>query len=331
MNEWIERQVYTSQQLIEHARQALQGGNIAVAEESVVEALAIIDMALGEAPGNLDILRVKAKGNNELGFLFHRSERLDRALDLHNQTLELCNQMVESGEEFRANTAACHINISSVLVGLDRDDEARSHSEKAITISSSLIDDEEDLVQARNIAFGARHSLAVNDAKASNFDAALDHLEKGLKFITYLRENGAPGIDVQAAQTCQQISVLLFENDRFDDASDIGKSALDFSEKAYETIGEQTIPVYLTSQMNLISYYEKQGNYSGAEDSLWKSLDFIGDHPQILERGKAFYETCRNQADTRLEKGGLPREEVEEGLREINERITKIGGISEEE
>ncbi len=323
MNEWIEKQVYTSQQLIEHGRKALQAGNVPIAEDSAIEALAIIDMALAEEPDSLDIIRVRARANNELGFLYHRTERLDEALVLHEETLKLCNRMVEQGEEFRANMAACHINISSVLSGLEREEEARTHSEKAITISTDLIASEEDIVQAKNIAFGARHSVAISDAKAKNFDGALDHLNKGLQFISFLRENGAPGIDVQAAQTCQQISVLLFENDRFEDALEIGQSALDFSEKAYEKLGEQSIPVYLTSQMNLISYYEKMGKFSGAEDCLWKSLDFIGDHPQVLERGKAFYETCRNQADARLEKGGLPREEVEEGLLEVNQRISK--------
>lgn len=323
MNEWIEKQVYTSQQLIEHGRKALQSGNVGIAEDSAVEALAIMDMALAEAPDSVEVMRVRARANNELGFLYHRTERLPEALVLHQETLELCNGMIEKGEEFRANTAACHINISSVLSGLERHDEARTHSEKAITISSELISADEDIVQAKNIAFGARHAVAVTDAKAKNFDSSLDHLSKGLQFISFLRENGAPGIDVQAAQTCQQISVQLFENDRFEDALDVGEKALGFSEKAYEKLGEQSIPVYLTSQMNLISYYEKLAKFSEAEDCLWKSLDFIGDHPQILERGKVFYETCRNQADSRLEKGGLPREEVEEGLAEVNERISK--------
>ncbi len=324
MNEWIEKQVHTSQQLIEHGRQALQAGNVAIAEDSAVEALAIIDMALAEDPDSIDIIRVRARANNELGFLYHRTERLAEALVLHEQTLALCNEMLEKGEEFRANMAACHINLSSVLSGLDRHEEARTHSEKAITISSELIEADEDVIQAKNIAFGARNAIAVGDAKAKKFDTSLNHLQKGLKFIDFLRENGAPGIDVQAAQSCQQISVVLFENDRFEDALEVGQNALIFSEKAYEKLGEQSIPVYLTSQMNLISYYEKMGKFSGAEDCLWKSLDFIGNHPQILERGKAFYETCRNQADSRLEKGGLPRQEVEEGLVEVNERLATI-------
>lgn len=324
MNEWVEKQSYVAQQIIEMGRHALESGNIAGAEESIMEAIAIVDMASAEAPDSIEILKIKARANNELGFIFHRTERLDRALELHEETLKLCIKMTEEGEEFRVNTAACHINIASVLGGLEKSKIARTHSEKAIELANELIEAGQEVVQAKNIALGAYFNISVNDAKAKHFEEALHELNQGLEHIPFLREHEASGIDIQGAQACQQISVLLFESDHFDDALKVGERALNFSEKAYEKLGESSLPVYLTSQMNLISYYEKTTAYGDAEDCLWKAVDMIGNHPQILERGQAFYETCRNQADARLEAGGLPREEVNEGLIEVKERLASL-------
>jgi hypothetical protein len=149
-----------------------------------------------------------------------------------------------------------------------------------------------------------------------------------MDLLDTVAENNS-SLNARAAQGCQQLSVLLFNEERFDDALAWGRKAEALSEAAYQAIGEQALPIYVTSQINLISYYEKASQFADAEDCLFKALEVVGNNPQLLARGKAFYEQCRKQADNRLEAGNLPREEVEEGYAEILDRIEEIGGIEE--
>ena len=126
---------------------------------------------------------------------------------------------------------------------------------------------------------------------------------------------------VQAAQGCQQVSVVMFHNKSFQEALRWGKSAEVLSEEAHSIHGDAAITIYVTSQINLISYYEKSGEFAAAEDALWKAIDVVGPHEEIFKRGEAFYQTCRKQADARLAKVGLTRAEVEDGHNELKERI----------
>ena len=111
---------------------------------------------------------------------------------------------------------------------------------------------------------------------------------------------------------------------RFDDALKWGKAAESQSEKAYEAAGEQVLPVYVTSQINLISFFEAVGSFALAENALFKALDVVGEHPQILERGVAFYEELKKLTDDKLEEGDLPRDEVNDSYEEVLKRFEAV-------
>ncbi|QLG38498.1 MULTISPECIES: DUF6483 family protein [unclassified Paenibacillus] len=88
-----------------------------------------------------------------------------------------------------------------------------------------------------------------------------------------------------------------------------------------EGILEQTklyeLPARTEKQLAL--YREQQGRYDQAENSWYRLLQVDDNHP-IHYRGEvqAFYERLRQLEDEQLQQGGLPREEVEEGLAELN-------------
>ncbi|MDQ3460312.1 MAG: DUF6483 family protein, partial [Deinococcota bacterium] len=56
-----------------------------------------------------------------------------------------------------------------------------------------------------------------------------------------------------------------------------------------------------------------------AEDVLFSLLEAAPDE-LLLEQGRSFYRTLLSLDDDSLEAGGLPRDEVEEGLGELERR-----------
>lgn len=55
------------------------------------------------------------------------------------------------------------------------------------------------------------------------------------------------------------------------------------------------------------------GAFAGAEDLLFEALDRFEAGPELLQRGRAFYQDLRSRTDAALRRGGLPRDEIEEG------------------
>jgi hypothetical protein len=67
----------------------------------------------------------------------------------------------------------------------------------------------------------------------------------------------------------------------------------------------------------LMQHYESTGQFARAEDALHVLLD---EEPEAVDFGLAFYERLKNQTDTALAIGNLPREEVESGAAELRGR-----------
>src|SRR5207245_11050876 len=74
------------------------------------------------------------------------------------------------------------------------------------------------------------------------------------------------------------------------------------------------------------SYYETRGMLDKAEDALFDWLDTSD--PEAPNSGLAFYERLSAKNDQDLERGGLPRDEVEEGDRKSTRLNSSHGSIS---
>ena len=77
----------------------------------------------------------------------------------------------------------------------------------------------------------------------------------------------------------------------------------------------------------LFRYYERFGQYGKAEDVLFHVMDDGPADPEIARLGLGFYERLESLADDRLEGGGLPRDEVREGLEQLRCRIRRYGYV----
>lgn len=324
--EWMQKQTQVSQSLLQQGSQALREGNIELAMAALTEAAIVLDMAYEETP---EVRQLRAQAFNELGVVHQRRNELETSRNFHHQAALLCDALVEEGvTEFRGNSAATHLNLSNICAAMGDEDAAVEAIERSQALAEELLADGEDAIST--MATAIMMTRASLDASRGEFEAGDTAMTRALELAEAAIDSGNKQLYVQVSQGVQQLSVLMFQGDEFERALEWGRKAEELSERAFEELGQEVVSIYIVSQINLISYNERLGNFAAAEDSLWKALEIVGNDPRLLKRGKDFYEECRKQADARLEAGGLPREEVEGGLEEILELIEEIGGLPEE-
>ena len=71
----------------------------------------------------------------------------------------------------------------------------------------------------------------------------------------------------------------------------------------------------------LFRYHERMGKYADAEDDLYHLLAEAPNDELLIEAGIAFYERLLRLKDHELLFGGLPRDEVQAGLAELEARL----------
>jgi len=74
------------------------------------------------------------------------------------------------------------------------------------------------------------------------------------------------------------------------------------------------------TQALLMHHYERIGEFAKAEDALHSLLDVGSDDGELVKFGIAFYQRLLAQSDDTLNAANLPRGEVEEGLKELQNR-----------
>lgn len=82
----------------------------------------------------------------------------------------------------------------------------------------------------------------------------------------------------------------------------------------------QEHPLPFATRALLMQHYERTGELAKAEDMLYSILDDNPHNQTVYDFGIAFYQRALQQSDTALAEADLPRGEVEDGLREIQQR-----------
>jgi tetratricopeptide (TPR) repeat protein len=84
------------------------------------------------------------------------------------------------------------------------------------------------------------------------------------------------------------------------------------------------VPLPMRTYAVLMQHYERTGEFAKAEDALFTMLDTEPNNGHIVEFGLAFYQRLLAESDDALTAGDLPRNEVEDGLKELKNRQTKF-------
>ena len=82
----------------------------------------------------------------------------------------------------------------------------------------------------------------------------------------------------------------------------------------------KSTPLPVRTCAMLMQHYERTGEFAKAEDALFAMQEADPDNHTIVEFGIAFYQRLLARNDATLDAAGLPRLEVEDGLKQLRAR-----------
>ncbi len=95
-----------------------------------------------------------------------------------------------------------------------------------------------------------------------------------------------------------------------------GEKAITNVDAAVEKLKEYELPDDL--ERRLVSYFEHTGRYDRSEDLIFEMIER---DPAFVDEGISFYERLLAKSDSDLQNGRLPRNEVEDALNELRQKV----------
>lgn len=118
---------------------------------------------------------------------------------------------------------------------------------------------------------------------------------------------------------CYVTSLSLFLELLQQETGILPKEYFEKVEGVFQEVSKYELPPLL--QHKLFKYYEYVGRFDLAENILFEVVE---EEPEFAREGIRFYERLRAMSDEELEKGNLPRHEVENGIKDLGERLKSI-------
>lgn len=312
-NEWFQRQIDSARECLEEADEALTYGDVSGVRDAAEEALVILDMTESEP---LEVRELRAKALNQVGLGLQHAENNEEARDYHIQAVEVVEELDDLRDDFRQSAAGIYLNAAQMELFGEAIPRAEAFNETSLELIEELEREREEI--APMLLLSAYQNRTMLASMSGDFDTAREAASEVVELAEEFATDNLPSALVQATQVCQQLSVQLFDNGYENDiVIEWGEKAENLCERAHEHFGQEVIELYEVTQLNLVAFYEDDHRFADAEDALWHAIDVAGAREDIIQRGIAFYEHCRSQADTRLEKGGLPRDEVQMGYEDL--------------
>ncbi|MFB6264202.1 MAG: hypothetical protein ABEL76_11345 [Bradymonadaceae bacterium] len=319
---WLRRQVDEVRDLLREADEAFGRGDLAAANDDLDEALVILDMAEFV---NDTVHELRARTLNELGLVHRHAEATEEAHDFHARAADTIEELDRLDEEFVYEAAAIKLNAVNSILSVEGDlGEARRRMNRI----EELVERgrEEHGQPPQDVQLSLEQNRSLLESLSGNLEQAAESAERALELTDSLVDEGMPSALPQAARTCQQMSVQLFEAGEHERAVEWGQRAEEVAERAHEHFGEAAVPLYVVSQINLLSFYEELHRFADAEDALWKAIETAGPDPEILWRGREFYEYCNELLEL-----AAPPVQVEMGVEDLENVIDEIGGLPDPE
>lgn len=126
--------------------------------------------------------------------------------------------------------------------------------------------------------------------------------------------------DYETAQTCYLKAANVMLEALLRQPFGIAKDDIARVDALVEKLADFDVP--FVTRERLFRYHERTLRFADAEDDLYHLLDAAPDDASLIEAGIAFYERLLWLRDHELLLGGLPRDEVQAGLAELEARLS---------
>jgi len=314
---WLERQLATVRELITEGSKAVRSNKLVGAEKQFREAEIILDSAENITDA---VLELRSVVNNEMGVIATRTNDADKAIRYHKAAVDtLIELQKQSDKDITSRLAGSRLNLGGIYAAVGRVNEAEQENQAALELLAGRDDD-----GSRLMRIGCRQNLGTllfsrgrKDEGFATFSAVEDD-------VNQLAEHGSDDVRFSLVQMLINSAVARLRVDAADQAvkpAELAASlAIALYEKAHNT---NTLNQVLNSQMNLLNVHQQAGSFASAENALFRVLDTVPGHPEVIKRGQEFYTAILALDDAKLEAGGLPRDEAEESFEELNGMLAK--------
>ncbi|MFC5447314.1 DUF6483 family protein [Paenibacillus aestuarii] len=136
------------------------------------------------------------------------------------------------------------------------------------------------------------------------------------------RENGEPDEAYRSHVKALDLLLALQAPEHVEDADVAKETALRIGQ-GLERLRSWVLPASM--QLELFAYWEEQGEYAKAEDTLFHYME---DHPELVTaavaQGTLFYERLLDKTAEELHAGNFTREEAGEGLELLKKKLSLL-------
>jgi tetratricopeptide (TPR) repeat protein len=312
---WLDKQLQTTRELITEGGEALNDNRLVDAENKLREASIILDSA--ETITN-EVLSLRLTVFTELAVIATQTGDAATGLKHYLRALEAGDELADRGEPLEMRLGGILVNIGGIYATSGKMDEGIEASRRAAALFDEVEEDERLPLMK---AFAAYH-LGVCLVGRRDLDEGASVLEDAAARARSMAEGGGEQVLPILVEILTHLARTRAELGDREDAWTLGNEGATVALNLYEDTGSRTnLAQYLQAELDLVSHAEITGRFGHGEDALFRVLDIAGDDPDVVERGKAFYDAVLLRTDEELKQGGLPREEAEESRRELLARI----------
>lgn len=311
-------------QALEQFRDALR--SVRELQKKDQNAAALVELgkarAAIEAVGSdeLDVVEARGAAFSEEGVIMQRLSDARGALRSFQQAIEVFNTLPleERNGRFRVQLATTQINLSVLYARERMFDESLKHLDSAYNHLQALPEDQRET--QRTLTLGVLQNRASVEIETRRMNEAEKTLREVVDVGEGLLKDGKVQWVPQVVDASGRLAGVLRALGRAAEGLPFAERAARWAEAAMES-GDKVGPrLFVGTQLQLVDINFALDRFAQAETHLFRAVDTTNDVNAMLV-GTGFYMALLRYADERLAKGNLPKDEVEESLTELIQKL----------
>jgi tetratricopeptide (TPR) repeat protein len=311
-------------QALEQFRAALR--SVRELQQQNQNAAALVELgkarAAVEALGSEELEVVEARGAafSEEGVIMQRLNDARGALRSFQQAIEVFNTLPldEKNGRIRVQLATTQINLSVLYARERMFDESLKNLESAYSHLQALPADQS--ATQRTLMLGVLQNRASVEIETRRMNEAEKSLREVVEVGEGLLKEGQAQWVPQVVDASGRLAGVLRALGRASEGLPFAERAARWAEAAMES-GSQVGPrLFVGTQLQLVDINFALDRFAQAETHLFRAVDTTNDVNAMLV-GTGFYMALLRYPDERLAKGNLPKDEVEESLTELLQKL----------
>jgi tetratricopeptide (TPR) repeat protein len=296
-----------------------QQGKYTDAEHTQTFSIELLVHLLSTLPSSNSIPQVRrakyilAAARDHLGLTLSKSARFREAAILHEQAVMFYRDLLDPHDPRTALDLAISLHLGGVALS------HRGFYESAIASLSEAVSIVESLMQRGLPHLVARKAPILDDwgvvlRRVGKLHEAYAKCKEAFHLFSTHVAAGHREAETELAVTAGNLGVTLTQMEKLEEALEYFRVSVQLFKK-WQAEGLYYLEGPLARVwICLVDVLVRLGEYGKGENELWWALETVPHRPEILEGGLSFYNRLQAVEANVLERGGLPRQEVDDGF-----------------